>query len=112
MNTEIKIVADSSADLTSFTGTDFASAPLKIITSQNEYVDDKNLDVEGMVNELIKYSGKSSTACPSPIDWLKAFGSQSTFSALPLQVPFRAVTMPHVSQRSTTRNSILTERSS
>lgn len=74
MNTEIKIVADSSADLTSFTGTDFASAPLKIITSQNEYVDDKNLDVEGMVNELIKYSGKSSTACPSPIDWLKAFG--------------------------------------
>ncbi|MBQ8836642.1 MAG: DegV family protein [Clostridia bacterium] len=69
-----KIVADSSADLVTFDGVDFASAPLKIITSEKEYVDDANLDVDKMVDELDKYNGKSSTACPSPADWMNGFG--------------------------------------
>lgn len=74
----IKIVADSSADLTSLDGVAFASAPLKIITSDKEYVDDERLDVEQMVDELDKYHGKSSTACPSPADWLNGFGDAET----------------------------------
>ena len=69
----MKIVADSSADLVALSGVPFASTPLKIITSQKEYVDDKNLDVDQMVNELSFYNGKSSTSCPSPNDWLNAF---------------------------------------
>lgn len=69
-----KIVVDSSADITSFEGAPFGVAPLKIITDTKEYTDDANLNVEQMVKDLGEYSGKSSTACPSPIDWLKAFG--------------------------------------
>ena len=69
-----KIVTDSSADVMSLADVAFESAPLKIITADREYVDDGNLDVEGMVNDLAAYRGKSSTSCPNPEDWLRAFG--------------------------------------
>ena len=72
--TNVKIVADSSSDLLSLEGVQFASAPLKIITSEKEYVDNEQLDVENMVAELEKYHGKSSTACPAPADWISGFG--------------------------------------
>lgn len=71
---EVKIVADSSADLPVITDVAFASAPLKIVTAEKEYIDDANLDVQGMVNDLANYNGKSSTACPAPEDWISSFG--------------------------------------
>ena len=70
---DMKIVADSSADTFSFAGVPFACAPLKIRTDEKEYTDNEQLDVEGMVNDLLRYSGKSSTSCPSVGDWLDAF---------------------------------------
>ncbi len=72
--TDIKIVADSSADLNFLDDISFASAPLKIITNEKEFVDDVNLDVEYMADFLQSYSGKSSTSCPNTADWLDAFG--------------------------------------
>ncbi len=69
-----KIVTDSSADMPDLSGVSFEFAPLKIITAEKEYVDDQNLDVQGMVDELQGYKGKSSTSCPSTGDWLEAFG--------------------------------------
>ena len=71
---QVKIVADSSADLIEFTGLPFAVAPLKICTAAKEYVDDAALDVSGMVEDLAAYKGKSSTSCPNVNDWLLAFG--------------------------------------
>ncbi|MBQ7288198.1 MAG: DegV family protein [Clostridia bacterium] len=71
---KFKIVADSSADLLSLQSLPFSSAPLKIVTAQKEYIDDENLDVKDMVEALAAYKGKSSTSCPNPSDWLKAFG--------------------------------------
>lgn len=71
---KIKIVVDSSADLTELPGVDFESVPLKIVTDNREYVDNEELDVTEMVNAMYRYSGKSSTACPSIGDWLLAFG--------------------------------------
>lgn len=71
---ELKIVADSSADLLCLDGVSFCSAPLKIITAQKEYVDDEALNVLGMVNDLKAYKGRSSTSCPNAADWLSAFG--------------------------------------
>ena len=67
-----KIVADSSANMA--TSTAVSSVPLKIITDSKEYVDDANLNTAAMVWDLQTYTGKSSTACPSPQDWLEAFG--------------------------------------
>jgi len=68
-----KIVADSSANLQSLQTIPFASAPLKIIAGQQEFVDDSNLNVEEMVTFFDSYKGKSKTSCPNPADWLEAF---------------------------------------
>lgn len=69
----IRIIADSSADLSTLDRVPFASAPLKIITDEKEYVDDETLNVAQMVSELKAYRGKSSTACPNVEDWLSVF---------------------------------------
>ena len=63
-----KIVADSSADQIILKGVPFASVPLKIITNEKEYVDNKKLNLTEMINDLKNYSGKSSTSCPSVSD--------------------------------------------
>ncbi len=70
----IKIVADSSANLMAMNSVAFDAAPLKIITAEKEFVDDKNLDLEAMVDYFSAYKGKSQTSCPNPEDWLNAFG--------------------------------------
>lgn len=70
----IKIVVDSSSNLTSLEGVDFGCAPLKINTEKMEYTDTAELDVNDMVNTLYRYTGKSSTSCPNLTDWLTAFG--------------------------------------
>lgn len=70
----VKIVADSSANVLGLDTISFAAAPLKIITNEREFVDDAALDVDGMVAWFNSYSGKSKTSCPNPADWLEAFG--------------------------------------
>ncbi len=72
---EFKIVADSSCDMQKLQGVGFKTAPLKIITAQKEYLDNRDLNVFEMVNELFNYKGKSSTSCPNTADWLDAFGN-------------------------------------
>jgi len=69
-----KIVTDSSADVLELKKVPFEFAPLKIITADKEYVDDKNLNVKEMVEDLLDYKGRSSTSCPNAEDWLAAFG--------------------------------------
>jgi len=72
---KFKIVADSSADLLTIPyDTPFASVPLKIITTEREYVDDEALDVHSMLADLRKYNGKSRSSCPNPGEYLEAFG--------------------------------------
>lgn len=70
----VKIVADSSADLFFLDSFSFESAPLKILTDEKEYVDAEDLDRKGMIDDLSRYKGKSSTSCPNNNDWLKVFG--------------------------------------
>ena len=72
--TEVKIVADSSADTLTLGDFPFAVAPLKMISSKKEYVDDKNLDVEQMLDELAQNDEKVGSSCPSPEDWISCFG--------------------------------------
>ena len=66
-----KIVLDSSANMA--TDSHVSSVPLKIITDRKEYIDDAKLNTTEMVWQLQTYNGPSSTACPSPQDWLDAF---------------------------------------
>ena len=69
-----RIVVDSSANMAA-PDSAVVSVPLKIITDEKEYIDDANLNTAAMVWDLQTYTGKSSTACPSPQDWLEAFGN-------------------------------------
>ena len=71
---KIKIVADSACDLFQLEKVDFASAALKVITDEREFIDNERLDVSGMVAYLDKYKGKSKSSCPNPTDWITAFG--------------------------------------
>lgn len=70
---QYKLVADSSANIFDMNGVSFASVPMKIITTQAEYVDDPRLDVARMVAEVKVTKGKSGTSCPNMHDWLQAF---------------------------------------
>ena len=78
---EIRLVADSSANVYAMEGADFVSVPLKIVTEQQEYVDDVRLDVDGMIDQLRTVKGKTGTSCPNIHDWLKAFqGAKAVFA--------------------------------
>ena len=70
----MKIVADSSANLMTLEGAAFDCAPMKIITAEKEFTDDRNLDVQAMIDYISRYKGRSQTSCPNPDDWLTAFG--------------------------------------
>ncbi len=69
-----KIVLDSSADTPTTKEIPSSSVPLKIITSEKEYTDNEKLNVAEMIEDLKKYSGKSSTSCPNTMEFLAAFG--------------------------------------
>ncbi len=70
---KIKIVADSSANITALNDVDFSPAPLKVIAGDTEFVDDASLVLDDMLEFFEGYKGKSQTSCPSPADWLDAF---------------------------------------
>ncbi len=70
---KIRLVADSSANIYANHTPVVNAAPMKIVTTVKEYVDDDNLNVPEMLKELKAYKGKSSTACPSANDWLETF---------------------------------------
>ncbi len=70
----LRIVSDSSSDILNMEHAEFAFSPMKIITAEREFVDDKDLSVEEMVSYFDQYKGRSQTSCPNPGDWLEAFG--------------------------------------
>ena len=71
---KIKIVADSACDLLSLKNVAFECAPMKIITEEKEFIDDKNLDVSLMADFFEHYKKRSQSSCPNTEDWLNAFG--------------------------------------
>ena len=71
---KLKIVSDSSSDLLKLDNADFDFSPMKILTDEREFVDDRNLDINEMATYLENYKGKSRTSCPNPSDRLEAFG--------------------------------------
>ena len=70
----VKIVADSSANLMELKTAAFDAAPLKIVTAEREFVDDRNLDLAEMIGYFKSYKGRSQSSCPNPEDWLMTFG--------------------------------------
>lgn len=79
-----KIVADSSCNLFRLPDVDFASVPLKILTSTREYVDDAHLDVGEMVATLKAEKTAATTSCPNMIEWGEAFEGADVVFAVAL----------------------------
>lgn len=71
---KIKLVADSSANLTCIPHCNYSFAPLKVIAGDQEFTDNAEIDVPFMLQKLKAHKGPTSTACPSVQDWLEAFG--------------------------------------
>lgn len=70
----IKIVADSSANLCTTPDNSIVSVPLTLRTDEREFVDNDSLDIKEMTDYLAAYKGKSGSACPSSQDWVESFG--------------------------------------
>ena len=79
---KIRIVVDSSVNLFEMEGLDIVSVPLKIRTTEKEYVDDVHLDVHQMNVDLSTYKGKSTSSCPNSAEWLDAFEPADEIYAL------------------------------
>lgn len=76
-----KIVADSSSNVFALDNISYSFVPLKIITSQSEYIDSPELDLAAMVDEIKVTKGRSGTSCPNVHDWLQAFeGADRVFA--------------------------------
>ena len=59
-----KIVVDSSANLYTLPGVEFACVPLKILTDDQEYLDTAALDAPALAEMLRTYKGRTSTPAP------------------------------------------------
>lgn len=73
-----KIIADSSCDLEStkniVNGVDLSVVPLKILVEDKEFVDNTDLNLDEMLEALANTKERTSTACPSPMEYEDAFG--------------------------------------
>lgn len=76
-----KIVSDSSSNLLLWDKINYAITPLKIISSEKEYVDNSDLDLRQMVDDLKTVKGVVRTSCPNTGEWLEAFeGADCVFA--------------------------------
>ncbi len=67
-----QIVSDSASDLLELADINFSTVPLHIVVDGTDFADDARLSVPNLLDKL--RNGKSSTtACPSPDDWMTAF---------------------------------------
>lgn len=78
----MKIVSDSSSNITALEGVNYESVAIKVLTDQKEYIDDSEAGIATMVEELSEYKGKSRSSCPAPADWVEAFGNEKEVIAV------------------------------
>ena len=65
----MKLIADSSANLTMLEGVTYQSVPMTIRAGERDFVDDETLDTHELLDYLAAHNGKSGTACPSLDGW-------------------------------------------
>lgn len=69
-----KIVSDSSSNLFYLADVPYTCVPMKVVTSEKEYVDTPELDVPGMVENLKTVTGRTGSSCPNTHEWIESFG--------------------------------------
>ena len=77
-----RIVCDSSCNVLEMeSAQDYKTVPLKILVDKREFVDEKGLNIEELVESMEK-SDTSSTSCPNTQEWLDAFEGADTIFAI------------------------------
>ena len=80
------IVTDSSCDMFGFDKDHenivFSSVPFTISVGDENFIDDQNLDVDGMIDSMDACAQASHTACPSPHAWLEKFEQEGNVIAI------------------------------
>ena len=69
-----KIVTDSSANILKSDVVSLSTVPMKIRVEDIEYVDDESINISEMTSHLKSIKTKSTTSCPSPDEYIEAFG--------------------------------------
>ena len=77
---DMKIIADSSCDLTPEIEKELniTLVPLTIRVGDQNFRDDKNLDLKGMMSAIKNHHKASQSSCPSPQDFIDAFNNAET----------------------------------
>lgn len=71
---DFRIVSDSSSNILKTDDPHYVSVAMHIVIDGKDWADEPGNDVDGMTEALYTTSGKSSTSCPGPGQWLDAFG--------------------------------------
>ena len=79
---KFKIVSDSSSNVFTFSGVAYETVPLKIITTEREYVDNQEFDVAAMVRDLRTVKGRTGTSCPNIYEWKRAMSEADAVFAI------------------------------
>lgn len=68
---QIKIVADSCCEFTPElkASIETENVPLKMTLGEETFVDDETLDVDGFLNKMNQYKGRTLSSCPSPDEY-------------------------------------------
>lgn len=78
------IVTDSSCDMFGFDkdyeNIVFSSVPFTISVGDENFIDDQNLDVDGMIDSMDACAQASHTACPSPMRGSRSSSRRATLS--------------------------------
>lgn len=77
-----KIVSDSSSNLFSLPTVPYTTVPLKIVSSEKEYIDAPGLDIGQMIDDLKKIKTPTRTSCPNIQEWCDAFADADVAFAI------------------------------
>ncbi len=69
-----RIVSDSSSDILKKDDPNYRSVPLHILFGDQDWPDTADTDLEAFDAAMDANTGRSSTSCPSPLEWYQAFG--------------------------------------
>ena len=83
---DIKIVADSSCDLSQELKEEMNIdiAPLTLILEGKEYVDNEELNISEYIENMAKCKTAPKTACPSPQDYIEKYKGEESVFVVPL----------------------------